>query len=163
MHIDNTGYRRLRFLLAFSLLFAAGNSLADCLVATNPPSRMLELADITASHNATDTGFIHVAFANGDQMIAHYGLCDLSLDAAFLLTKHTAPDKHTLLRLLDAVAPSEAVIKQLQEQLANLSEIAPDKPIELEGINDSHTFTLYVSQSPLFEYEWHYHWNSPTI
>ncbi|WP_045825272.1 hypothetical protein [Teredinibacter turnerae] len=149
-------------LIAFGLLVSAFTCGAECLVSTNPPKRLLQLPHITNSHHSAEHGFIHIALDNSDQILASYGTCELSLHAIYLLTKN-AQVKTTLITLLKGVVPAEADLAQLESQLRKVEHIVPGEPITLDGVNSSHTVTLYHSTSPLFEFEWHYQWNSPAI
>ena len=155
----------LRYFFAIALVVLATCTYAEeCLVSTLPPEGLTTLPNVVNSNNTTDTGMLNVAFANGDQILAEYGTCELALSAHYLIRATTPPNTQLIQRFVTALVPGadtpregDSVVKQLTTKLP----LALDQPIKLTGPTDAHTLVLTQSASPLFAFELHYHWQAP--
>jgi len=157
----------LRYFFATTLtLLAACTYAEECLVTTLPPERLTNLPEAVDSNNYTDTGVLNVSFANGDQILAEYGTCELSLNAHYLIRATTTPDTQLVQRFVTALTPradvqDESKVNELVKQLKAKQPLVLDEPIELTGTTDTHTLVLKKSSSPLFTFVLHYRWQAP--
>lgn len=153
----------LRGLIASLLLFFAAITQAeDCLVSTLPPERLASLPQIKAATNNDELGLYHVAFTNGDQILAHYGTCELALNAHYLLRQTSEPEFQQIAEYLAALVPSKARGPELVAQLNSSQALALNRPLQLKGAaDDAHVLTLKSATSPLFAFELHYQWLPP--